>query len=139
MQASNTLEVVPHGAGDAHPAVGVFDPLNRHLVQPHVHVAREEQQLGVEEPAIVFHEREERLRGIGAQCLEPALRVVKGGRNAALSTAMYPRLSTSRLGDRLTPRLGERRDPIAMSASSDVSGATSLVNAARSVERSMSM
>ena len=106
VHASNTLEVVPHGAGDAHPAVGVLHPLNRHLVQPHVHVAREEQQLGVEEPAIVFDEGEERLRRIGAQRLEPALRVVKGGRNAARSTAMYPRLSTSRLGDRLTRESG---------------------------------
>src|SRR5207253_4208277 len=62
--------------------VEVLDPVDGHLVDPHAVPLGEEQQLGVEEPAVVGDEWQEVPGGVGPERLEPALRVREAGAEA---------------------------------------------------------
>ena len=55
----DALEVVDRGADDVHARVGVVDPVDRHLVDAQAVAAGEDEQLGVEEPAVVADLREQ--------------------------------------------------------------------------------
>ena len=61
-------------------AVGVVDPVDRHLVDAQAVALREEQQLGVEEPAVVLDRGQESPRDARPHRLEPALRVAHARR-----------------------------------------------------------
>ena len=77
--AGRALEVAPGGARDVHAAVGVVDPVDRHLVDAQAVALGEQQQLGVEEPAVVDHRGHQPAGDIGTHRLEPALRVAHPG------------------------------------------------------------
>ena len=78
-QAPDAAQVVPGGAPDVHPRVGVVDPVHRDLVDAHAGALRGHQQLGVEEPGLVRHQRQQLPCRIGAEGLEAALRVPEAG------------------------------------------------------------
>ena len=60
---------------DVDPAVGVVDPVDRHLVDAQPGPLGEHQQFGVEEPAGVLDQRQQPLGDVLADRLEAALRV----------------------------------------------------------------
>ena len=91
-------QVVDGSAPDVDPAVGVVDPVDRHLVDAQPVVLGEQQQLRVEEPVVVLDERQQRAGDIGTQGLEPALRVVHAGLEGA------PQDRVVRTGDELALR-----------------------------------
>ena len=71
----DAAQVVQRGADDVHARVRVVDPVDRHLVDAHALALREHEQLGVEEPALVAHGRQQPARRVGADRLEAALGV----------------------------------------------------------------
>ena len=102
---------------------------------------RGHQELGVEEPRVVLDIRQACVSGVGADCLEPALRI--GGnwvRSADRSSRLYACEITSWTRAAQRARSGARREPIARHV---VPPETSLVTSgtalSRSVERSTSM
>ena len=77
--APDPAEVVGGGTHDVDPRDRIVDPVDRHLVDAESVVLGEHQQLGVEEPTLVFDQREQRAGDVGAQRLESALRVGEPG------------------------------------------------------------
>ena len=75
--APHAAQVVGRGRHDVHPRVGVVDPVHRDLADPQAQPLGGDQQLGVEEPLVVLDERQQRLRRVAAQRLEPALGVAE--------------------------------------------------------------
>ena len=75
--APDTLEVVGGRAANVHPAVGVVDPIDGHFVHAQPVVFGEQQQFGVEEPAVVFHGGQQVSGDVGADGLEAALSVAE--------------------------------------------------------------
>ena len=71
----DSLQVVLGGADDVDPGIRVVDPIHRHLVNAQPAALGEDQQLGVEKPPVVLHQRQQLLRHVGPDRLEPALRV----------------------------------------------------------------
>ena len=65
------------GADDLDARVGVVDPVDRHLADAQPQSLGDHEQLGVEEPLVVFDQREQLQRGLAAQSLEPALGVAE--------------------------------------------------------------
>ena len=78
-QARDAAQVRERGRDDLHARVGVLDPVDRNLMDPQPPPLGEHQQLGVEEPLLVLHEREQPRGGVGADRLEAALRVSEPG------------------------------------------------------------
>ena len=78
--ARGAAEVAERGVDDVHAAVGVVDPVDRHLVDAQAVALGEQQQLGVEEPAVVVDRGDQSLRDVAPHGLEAALRVVHAGR-----------------------------------------------------------
>ena len=58
-QPGDALQVGDGGLHDVDPAVGVIDPVDRHLVDTQAGPLAEHEQLGVEEPAVVLHQWEQ--------------------------------------------------------------------------------
>ena len=75
----HALEVGDGGGDDVDPRVGVVDPVDGHLVDAQPGPLGQHQQLGVEEPAGVLHQREQGPRPVGPDGLEPALGVGEAG------------------------------------------------------------
>ena len=73
------LQVVQRRRDDVDPAVGVVDPVDRHLVDPQPGALGQHQQLGVEEPAGVLDQRQQPAGDVGADRLEAALGVGEPG------------------------------------------------------------
>ena len=63
------------GRDDVDTAVGVVDPVDRHLVDAQPGALGQHEQLGVEEPAAVLDERQQLPGAVGPDRLEAALRV----------------------------------------------------------------
>ena len=78
--AGRAAEIVEGRAGDVHATVGVVDPVDRYLVDAEPVVLGEDEELGVEEPAVVLDRRQEAPGDVGADGLEPALGVADPGR-----------------------------------------------------------
>ena len=74
-QSSDALEVGGRGGDDVHPAVRIVHPVHRHFVDAQAAAFGEHQQFGVEEPSGVGDIRQQALCDVGADRLEPALRV----------------------------------------------------------------
>ena len=53
----------------------VIDPIDGHLVNSQAVALGEDQELGVEEPAVIDNERQQPTHCVAARCFEPALRV----------------------------------------------------------------
>ena len=53
-QPHHPTQVGQRGAEDVHPGVGVVDPVDGHLVDAHPLALGQDQQLGVEEPALIL-------------------------------------------------------------------------------------
>jgi hypothetical protein len=79
----NAAEISKHGREDVHARVGIFDPVDGHLVNAQPGALREDEQLGVEEPARVTDLWHELVRNVCAHRLEAALRVEKRVRSTA--------------------------------------------------------
>ena len=102
-QADAPAQVVQGGADDVDAAVRVVEPVDRHLVDPQPAALGEHEQLGVEEPAGVLHQRQQLARDVRADRLEPALRVGEPGAAACRAAAGCSRGEiTSRFGPRTT-------------------------------------
>ena len=101
----DALEVVLRGLHDVDPGIGVVHPVDRDLVDPQSAALGQDQQLGVEEPAGVLHQRQQLPGDIGADGLEPALGVGEPGRQSA------PQQQVVAPGDELP--LGSSDDPAA--------------------------
>ena len=69
------LDIFPGGLKDFYTAVGVFYPGNGEFLDGVAQLVGNEQKLGVEEPFLVLHQREQFLRGAPADCFEAALRI----------------------------------------------------------------
>ena len=72
-----TFEIVDGRADHVDTTVGVVGPVDRHLVDPESGAFGDDEQLGVEEPPVVFHERENTLGNFAAHGLEAALGVAE--------------------------------------------------------------
>lgn len=76
--------------------VGVVDPVHRNLVGAQPGALCQDEQFRVEEPTGVLHQRQQSLRHVGPDGLEPALRVGEpGGQRPAQDQVVTP-------GDELT-------------------------------------
>ena len=73
---------------DVDPAVRVVPPVDGHLVDAQPGPLGEDQQLGVEEPRVVPHERQQPVGGRLRDRLEPALRVGERGRQDGADDAV---------------------------------------------------
>ena len=73
----DTAQVVLGGRDDAHPRIGVVDPVHRDFSDPQTQALCRDQQLGVEEPLVVLNERQEFRRRVTAEGLEAALRITE--------------------------------------------------------------
>ena len=82
-QAHDAPQVVAGGAQHVDPAVGVVDPVDRHLVDAVAVPLGQHEEFGVEEPVVVGDERHQAAGHLGPGRLEPALgvgeRVVQAG------------------------------------------------------------
>jgi hypothetical protein len=76
-EAEHALDVVDGRPDQVDPAVRVVDPVDGHLVDPQSRALGDGQQLGVEEPLLVLHQRQQLAGGVAANCLEPALGVAE--------------------------------------------------------------
>ena len=74
-QAYDAPQVVEGRPDDVDPAVRVVDPVDRDLVDPQPGALGDGEQLGVEEPLVVAHQRQQLPRRVATDRLEPALRV----------------------------------------------------------------
>ena len=123
-----------------HAAVGVVDPVDRHLVDPRpLRSARRSNSVSKNHPSST-NRREELVRDLRPDRLEPTLRVADPcgeGRRGGGGCTNGRRARAS--GAAATDESGVSRDPVARSLCPETSGATSGSSAARSVERSTSM
>src|SRR5215210_7391056 len=87
-----SLHVLQRGRGYIHPAVEVLDPVNRYLRNPVAPLLGQEQELGVEEPLVVLHPRQELLRHAALDRLKAALRV----REAVAEHRLYEKVVAPR-------------------------------------------
>ena len=122
--AQDAPQVADRRRDDVDARVRVVDPVDGHLMDPHPLTLGADEQLGVEEPALVGHLRQQPARGVGPDRLEAALGVGEAGaqRDAqqpvvgprdqlALVTAHDPGAGRQPGADRhLTVAAGERRD-----------------------------
>ena len=100
---AGAAQVLERGAGHVHPAVGVVDPVDRHLVDAESVVLGEHEQLGVEEPAVVLDRGQEPAGDVGAHGLEATLRITHpGGEHGAQDQVV-------RTGDELALRAPRHR------------------------------
>ena len=76
-QPGDAGEVVAHGRADVDARVRVVDPVDGHLHDPQTVALRPHEELGVEEPGVVGDLGQERPGRVGADRLEPALRVAE--------------------------------------------------------------
>ena len=138
--AGHAAQVGDGGRDDVDAAVGVVDPVDRHLVDAQAGPLGQHEQLGVEEPAGVLDERQEPAGAVGADRLEAALRVGEARPQRRAQQQVVAARDELALGAAHDPR-GARasRVPIATSLWPEMSGATSGSRAFRSVERSTSM
>jgi hypothetical protein len=74
-EPDDAAQVGQGGAGHVDPGVRVVDPVHRHLMDPQPGPLGQYEQLGVEEPAVVGGQRQKLAGGVGADRLEPALRI----------------------------------------------------------------
>ena len=74
-EAGDPAKVGDRGLHDVDPAVGIVDPVDRHLVDAQPGALGEHQQLGVEEPGLVLDQRQQLAGGVGPDRLETALGV----------------------------------------------------------------
>ena len=100
---------------------------------------RDHQQLGVEEPAGVVDQRQQLARDVGAHGLEAALRIGEPRTEHAAQDQVVTARDEFALRPRTTRDDAANREPIATSEWPEISGATSGINADRSVDRSTSM
>ncbi len=73
--APHATQVVSDRAPDIDPGVRIVDPVDRHLVDPQSGPLADDQQLGVEEPLVVFDQWEQTLGHLASQGLEATLGV----------------------------------------------------------------
>ena len=78
-EAGDAADVVVRRPQDLDAAVGVVDPVDRHLVDAQPGALGEHEQLGVEEPRVVLDERQHLAGDVAADRLEAALRVGEPG------------------------------------------------------------
>ena len=76
-EPGHAAQVVQRGRDDVDARVRIVDPVDRHLVDAHPAPLRQDQQFGVEEPALVAHGAEQFAHDVAAHRLEPALRVAE--------------------------------------------------------------
>ena len=110
-QARDAAQVVEGGAQQVHARVGVVDPVDRDLVDAHALALREHEQLGVEEPPLVAHARQQLPGGVGADRLEPALRVGEAGAQHGVQQPVVAARDQLALGAAHDPRAGRETRP----------------------------
>jgi hypothetical protein len=109
----DAAQVVQRGLHDVDATVGVVDPVDGHLVDPEPGTLGDREQLGVEEPLLVVHERQQLPCRVAADRLEAALgvaepdpqrptqdQVVAAGDQLALHPALDPRRARQPRPDR---------------------------------------
>ena len=94
----HAAQVVQRRTDDVDPAVGIVDPVHRHLMDAQAVAFGEQQQFGVEEPRLVLDGGQQRAYDVGAAGLEAALGVgeARGERG--------PQQQVVRAGDQLALR-----------------------------------
>ena len=91
-QPRDAVQVRQGGGHDVDPGVGVVDPVHRDLVDAQASPFGQHEQLGVEEPAGVLGERQQRPRLVVPDRLETALRVGEfGAERGAQQQVVTPR------------------------------------------------
>ena len=83
-EPSHSAQVGKRGTDDVHPGIRVVHPVHRHLVDAQASALGQHQQFGVEEPARVAHQWQQRASDIGPHRLEPALRIGEPGKQGAV-------------------------------------------------------
>ena len=104
------------GRDDVHPAVGVVDPVDRHLVDPQPGPLGQHQQLGVEEPAGVLDQRQQLSATSARIALNPHCASEKPGGQRAAQQQVVAAARSARAWGRAPPgTLRASRVPIARS------------------------
>jgi hypothetical protein len=96
---------------DVDAGVGIVDPVHGHLMDAQADPVGEVQQLGVEEPAVVLHEREHAIGDVRADGLEATLRVGQRGTQCAAEQQVVAAGDELPLGAADDP--GRRAEPAA--------------------------
>ncbi|GGH93221.1 hypothetical protein GCM10007170_13590 [Arthrobacter liuii] len=73
--ANHPAKIIQGSLFDVDPAIGVINPVDRDFVDPQPRAFSDDQQLSIEEPAVIFHMREQTLSDVGPYCLKSALRI----------------------------------------------------------------
>ncbi len=76
-QPGDSPQILASGRHDVDAGVGVVDPVDRNLMDPHPGAFGQREQFGVEEPGVVLHQRQQNVGAIGSNGLEPALSVAE--------------------------------------------------------------
>ena len=93
---------------DVHARVRVVDPVDRDLVDAHAAALGDDQQLGVEEPAVVADGIEQLWQHVGAHGLEAALGVAELARSASAQQAVVGARDELALRSPRHPRAGRQ-------------------------------